>query len=355
MNQLLHRMISFIIQFLMCFFTPACFLAGITVAFLCGWIEYEVLKSLLPQKFETAIFYSVIAFETMKCLLVFLKYANPDDLRYHFTKTRLALISISLVCTMIFCFHSLYKPNEKEVRAEKKEQQKGFYEIEVAQISDAFDKEAANITAQYKAPIDEQTRLREKEKQNTFGSSKQFIGDRYRAYQAEVERLEDKQSSEIKDVQTRRQIALKEVSDAFVTNVKKAEKEAQSTLASGSPVLLSVIGIINFNQAPEEEHYILLVGILSLLLTIILESVIMVSFSVLAFQHAQDFNLQQQRRHINSTQKMNLQIIKEVLKNSHKVSSELMNTMLKNSKDQAQKIGKTIKENINSFFKNKSL
>lgn len=355
MNQFLQKAISFIIQFLMCFFTPACFIAGITVAFLCGWFEYEVLKSLLPQKFEPAIFYAVIAFESMKCLLVFLKYANPRDSRYSFTKTRSALISISLVCTMIFCFHSLYKPNEKEIRVKKIEQQRVFYETEVAQINEAFDKETANITAHYKALIAEQIRLREKEKLNTFGPSKQFIGNRYRAYQAEIERLEDKLSTEIKDVQTRRKIALKEVSDAFHTNVKKAEKEAQSTLSSGSPVLLSVIGIINFNREPKEEQYILLVGILSLLLTIILESVIMVSFSVLAFQHGQDFNLQQQRRNMNSTQKINQEILKEVLKNSQKLSNEFLDAAIKNSKEVAQKIGRTIKENINNLFKNKSL
>jgi len=263
------------------------FAIGLTVAIFSGVIEYKVFSELMPKGFKGLVFFVVLAFEVFKCYLGVLVVVDPITKESKIERVRWLLILVSLACTMVFCFDGMYQPNKDSVRQNVIAQITQLQDKDVEKINMIFDKQRELINGDYDPRIKEQERLREEEKKNVVKGS--FIGQRYNSIVKEIERLEKGKRNANADVENRRQAKLAEVSNKFELKMNQADQKSEALLESGSKLIISTLKILNGNGNVSDGQYILMVVILSLLLTVVIESLIMAVFTLLARAYGKEF------------------------------------------------------------------
>lgn len=318
---MIRKLLDIIITSFFKIFIPiiyvAFILAGIISALVSAFFEYEVFaelyqKNINNEKLYLSIpFLIVVAFEVTKVFLIFLnkQFTESGNTGYLtdkkiFLGLRYALITISVVATLIFSFYNLHNPEyENQKIAENTKIESRYDKLEM-NINDSYDKEKANRQQPY---IDDNViQQAEIDKQKTvyFRGSNEFRGEKY----DEATKLKEKNLEKIalisNEIEQARRIELNNLSEKLKIEINNSDLELKTSSSAGNKMLSATLQIVNMEAEFPQIQYIILIAFLSILLSIGLELIIWASFTVLAISHGEYFELYLNGKDLKAKHKM---------------------------------------------------
>lgn len=264
----MKSLVSYIINAMLPMFYLFFVISGFTAALVSGIIEYVIFKNLFPPESNIVLYVIipillVIVFETTKMFLVFYRdqYNNKDSSVSILSFLRPVLITISVICTLIFSFNKLYNPGEKNYKDEMIKNYKKSYLDNKTKIKSEIN--------YWKSVMDSER--------------KTGIGPRYRNAQEHFntlsQKLEELNQSYIKE---KNSLKLSRFS-----NRTTDQSFISSTLSSFSIILTN-------NENYSRRKYLMFITLLSILISIGLESIIIATFKVLSHDFKDAFKFDNQ-------------------------------------------------------------
>lgn len=277
-------------------------LAGIASAVVSALIEFDVFAELF-QKSSLNRFNSLIpalivfTFETSKVYLIYMNKSfkittNEHYLtdKRHFLTLRFALISISVLATLIFSFFNLHNPeydknisqtsNTYEIQREaKKVEVNALYDQQLSVLVEPIDEEIRNLDGRMTT-----------EEGYKFTGRQEYRGPRYN----EAKKLKNEAENRKRDIVSRiteeKITALNKVDADFETMLDNAEEKFTAFHESGNKMLSATLQIINLKTNFPQWQYLIIITFISIMLSIGLEYIIWAAFTTLAIDHTKKLN-----------------------------------------------------------------
>ena len=301
-NQSLNRFIGGVIRFFMnqfiCLVYILFLFAGVVCGVISGFIEYEVFAELYKKITGTGLpFFSiplliVFSLEITKIFLVFLdKQANLTNNegyisdRVTFNRVRILLIVTSGICTLIFSFYSLHNPEYEKQLGEKTREASSRYTEQLKQINTEFEKRMAGINAEVEMW---RQRLDTEAQQVINGVSE---GPRYKAYEKQYNQAIQNRDALRGELESNRLQQVKELNRAHEQKLTSVAESLKNSQTVQNKMLSATLQVLNSGPNYPQWQYLVTIVLISLLLTVALESVIICSFRVLAIYHGELFEL----------------------------------------------------------------
>ena len=272
--------------------------AGAVCALISGLIEYEVFAELYKKVSGTKLpFFSiplliVFSLETAKVFLVFFhKQASSTNNEGYlsdqsvFALVRVILFLISGICTLIFSFYSLHNPEYEKQLAKKTEEARTQHAEKLEQIDAAFQKRMTGINAE----VELWRQRLDVEAQRVINGVSE--GPRYKAYENQYNRAIQNRDNLRSELEAARLQQLRELNMAHEQNLADLAESLKSSREVQNKMLSAMLQVIHSSPNYPRRHYIVVIFLISLLLTVALESVIVCSFKVLAIYHGDLFEL----------------------------------------------------------------
>lgn len=351
----IQYIISETIKLVLPFIFLAFFIAGGTAIYISGVIEYHMLEALFPKS-VVGILVLVLTLECAKAALIFIDGLKKDNVEYlkirtYFSLLRYALITVSVLSTMIYSLYNLSNPTEGQVNSNEIAEARIAINEQKEEVNEIIEAELVRYSAKSDSDIFEINALIEIEKQNTFRSTNLFDGPRFKELKGEKIRLEEKHKIDFQDINDRRILKLESLDKDLETRIEHIKEKNKDFLKTGSPIILAALKVANLaTDEPNELQYIVFTVLMSLLLTICIELTIFAVFSIASIQYATGFNLILDGQALHDTHNT----VHETIKNAHssqkKTNHWANSTMLKDfidkaksfAQDQIDKIGKSI-------------
>jgi uncharacterized protein YxeA len=278
-------------------------MAGVLAALVSALIEYQVFSELYIKVTNTSGFFKliplflVIAFEVTKVFLIFLnkQYTQRNETSYlkdknHFLILRTTLIIFSVVATLIFSFYNLHNP---EFESQK--------QSELLKINNKYDKlkkdSDNSFTNQYQNQIlpyeddnkIQQDKINRQENIYKIGTT-DYEGQKWNeATNAKKENLKTI-TNIYANVEKERREKNGSIETERSKEINKIESSLQTSTKSNNKMLGATLQIFNGTVEFPQTQYLLLIGILSLLLSVGLEYIIWSSFTILSINHGEIFD-----------------------------------------------------------------
>ena len=272
--------------------------AGVVCGLISGLIEYEVLGELYKKVTGTGLpFFSiplliVFALEITKIFLVFLdkqaRLTNNEGYigdRATFNRVRMLLILISGICTLIFSFYSLHNPEYEKQLAERTQAASNRHTEQLKQIDMEFDKRMAGINAEVEMW---RQRLDTEAQQVINGVSE---GPRYKAYEKQYNQAIQNRDELRGELESKRLQQVKELNQAHEQKLASAAESLKNSRTVQNKMLSATLQVLNSGPNYPQWQYLVAIVLISILITVALESVIICSFRVLAIYHGELFEL----------------------------------------------------------------
>ena len=272
--------------------------AGVICGLISGLIEYEVFAELYKKVTGTNLpFFSiplliVFSLEVTKIFLVFLdKQANLTNNDGYisdqgtFNRIRILLIATSCICTLVFSFYSLHNPEYEKQLAEKTQALKNHYTEQLEQINTEFNQRTAGIDTEVEMW---RQRLDIEAQQVVNGISE---GPRYKAYEKQYNKAvenRDKLRGHHEETRLQQITALNQVHEQ---KLESTAEELKNSRTVQNKMLSAALQVLNSGPNYPQWQYLAAIVLISILLTVALESVIVCSFRVLAIYHGELFEL----------------------------------------------------------------
>ena len=272
--------------------------AGVVCGLISGLIEYEVFAELYKKVTGTNLsFFSlplliVFSLEVTKIFLVFLdKQANLTNNdgyisdRVIFNRIRILLISTSGICTLIFSFYNLYNPEYEKQLTEKTQALKNQHTQQLEQIDAEFNQRITGIDTEV-----EMWRQRlDIEAQRVINGISE--GPRYKAYEKQYNKAVENRDKRRGQHESDRLRQVTELNQAHEKKLKSAAEDLKNSKIVQNKMLSATLQVLNSGPNYPQWQYLVAIVLLSILLTVALESVIICSFRVLAIYHGELFEL----------------------------------------------------------------
>ena len=272
--------------------------AGVVCGLISGLIEYEVFSELYKKVTGTSLpFFSiplliVFSLEVTKIFLVFLdKQANLTNNdgyisdRVTFNRIRILLISTSCICTLIFSFYSLHNPEYEKQLTEKTQELRNHHTQQLEQVDTEFNQRMAGIDTEV-----EMWRQRlDIEAQRVINGVSE--GPRYKAYEKQYNQAVQKRDEQRGQHESDRLQQITELNQAHEQKLKSAAEDLKNSRTVQNKMLSATLQVLNSAPNYPQWQYLVAIVVISILLTVALESVIICSFRVLAIYHGELFEL----------------------------------------------------------------
>lgn len=302
----------------MAVFLPGLYLAfvlaaGTGCALVSGWIEYEVVKGLFSKNAEIIPVLIVVSAEVAKVYLVFLgKQYNKFEAYNSWDQwlgkiLRTALVVFSATATLLFSFYNLYNPDydealEKNTQALVKRHnskaetllQSQTQELELKQQACLNEKE--QIAEKYQSQIDHWLQKMQAE-ENIRDANGNFRGTDYINYEKHYNEAIQKRDAALSQIicntdsllakHARERKALDAEHDQKID--KTTEELKHSTEAANQYIANTLKVIYGGNDYPPQA-YLFCIALLSILISIALELIIWMTFTVLSVNHGNSFS-----------------------------------------------------------------
>ena len=284
-------------------------LAGIACALVTSVIAYDTVQQLFIKHPTVGILsiplLVVISFEVTKVFIIFLnkQYSDSKNEKYIKNKSlflfaRGLLIGISAILTLLYTFYNLDNP---ELGAKLDEEKAIINQAQDKQRSDInanYDRQIVNLNANYDnqiQPFKDEMKAQEKFRY----SNGEFQGPEWRAANQNVQQLNDKRNQALTNNENERTKALARVETERMTKIKEAETNLKMDNSTSNKMVHSMLSVVTSNPNYSKGFYLFAIFVLSILITIGLEFVIWSSFTVLAINHGDFFEVDLEMKHIN--------------------------------------------------------
>ena len=298
LNRFTGRIISFFMNQFICLVYIMFLFAGVVCGLISGFIEYEVFAELYKKVTGTHLpFFSiplliVFSLEVTKIFLVFLdkqaSLTNNDGYisdRTTFSRIRILLISTSGICTLIFSFYSLHNPEYEKQLTEKTQGLKSDYTQQLDQIDTEFKQRMAGIDTEV-----EMWRQRlDIEAQRVINGVSE--GPRYKAYEKQYNQAVQQRDEQRGQHASERLQQITELNRVHEQKLKSAAEDLKTSRTVQNKMLSATLQVLNSGPHYPQWQYLVTIVLISILLTVALESVIICSFRVLAIYHGELFEL----------------------------------------------------------------
>ena len=272
--------------------------AGVVCGLISGLIEYEVFAELYKKVTGTSLhFFSiplliVFSLEVTKIFLVFLdkqaSLTNNDGYisdRVTFNRIRILLISTSCICTLIFSFYSLHNPEYEKQLTEKTQELRNHYTQQLEQIDTEFNQRIAGIDTEV-----EMWRQRlDIEAQDVINGVSE--GPQYKAYEKQYNQAVQKRDEQRRQHESERFQQITELNGAHEEKLRNVAEDLKNSRTVQNKMLSATLQVLNSGPNYPQWQYLVAIVLISILLTVALESVIICSFRVLAIYHGELFAL----------------------------------------------------------------
>ena len=319
--------------------------AGVVCGLISGLIEYEVFAELYKKVTGTSLrFFSipllivplliVFSLEVTKIFLVFLdkqaSLTNNDGYisdRVTFNRIRILLISTSCLCTLIFSFYSLHNPEYEKQLTEKTQELRNHYTQQLEQIDTEFNQRIAGIDTEVEMwrqrldievqrvinGISEGPRYKAYEKQyNQAVQKRDELREHHESERlqqiTELNRVHEQKLRNVaanlknsRAVQKRDELREHHESERLqqITELNRVHEQKLRNVAANlknsrtvqNKMLSATLQVLNSGPNYPQWQYLVAIVLISILLTVALESVIICSFRVLAIYHGELFAL----------------------------------------------------------------
>ena len=272
--------------------------AGVVCGLISGLIEYEVFAELYKKFTGTSLpFFSiplliVFSLEITKIFLVFLdkqaSLTKNDGYigdRATFNRIRILLIVTSGICTLIFSFYSLHNPEYEKQLAEKTQVARNHHTEQLEQIDAEFNKRIVGINAEVEMW---QQRLDIEAQRVVNGISE---GPRYKAYEKQYNQAVENRNTLRGKHEAERLQQITELNRTHEQNLRSIAAELENSRTVQNKMLSATLQVFNSGPNYPQWQYLVAIVLISILLTVALESVIICSFRILAIYHGELFEL----------------------------------------------------------------
>jgi hypothetical protein len=321
-------------------------------------------------KFLSIPFLIVFALEMTKVFLVFLdkQYRSTDNKRYiedraFFIFLRRILVGISAFCTLLFSFYNLYNPEYENQVNKTANELNANYDKRQTNIQDAYDKRRIQINSEYEQQKEKQFEAEQKdvdywaklmdEERLNFGENKVWEGRTYRSYEKKWKERKEKQRQHQDELESKRleEIHALEQSYNQERNILMAgldnevmviKERLKSDSSSHNKIISAALQVINMKPDYPQWQYISCIGLISILLTLALESIIIGAFTMLAIKHGDLFEASIDRKIAEEEYREAVESIDEI----HNIDREsFMNKVLR----QKERVLRTLQKLRHSF------
>jgi|GEM_PF-5468929 len=333
------------------FFPILLLVFGSIAAGISGYIEYQVLNDLYPD--TIFIPYLVVVIESCKVILIF-NYGTSSDSKSASISTliRNGFIVLSIYCSAIYSIDKLNAPNEAIVM------NAAVLEIEEDRNSELIRLDALSNKVIFQQTKQDNIRLdllyakREKEKDNTFKGSKEYQGPKYKGYTQEIESLDRSIQLKAKDIQEYYNTQIEEVRIRSDSVIELAKKSSRLNTNGGSEILLASLSLLGEGNMANENHYIINIVMLSLLLVFILEGLIYYTFCSLAEEYGTVVQMGQEHAKRRVKGDFIRDDINEIYSSAKKNEEGYLNSRLNNIYRRIQKYHQSVVKDIRNYINN---
>ncbi len=263
--------------------------AGVVSVSASALIEYKVVSEFMSSKvdksFSLVAFFVVFAAEIVKVFSIYLNkwYTISEEESYTsgniYKPLRFALITLSVVCTMVFLFSELHNPEYEEQVNQAIQQANALYENRLANINADYEQRLEGISSQVKFWQQELA----KEVKNVQGRTS--IGARFEGYKLLYDESVRKLQSRRRRLEHERSERVGALERWHQQGIAKKKESLRTDTSSHNSLISDVLELINGTPLYPRQHYMLVIVVFSLLVSIVLELIIVYVFHVLAVEY----------------------------------------------------------------------
>ncbi|CAL2095768.1 conserved membrane protein of unknown function [Tenacibaculum sp. 190524A02b] len=358
MGKIIHNAIATFFKLFVPIVYITFILAGLACALVSALIEYQVFSELFKLSNSGTLLLSVsfllvFAFESTKIFLIFLhkQYSITGNSAYitdkrGFVGLRFMLIFISIVATLIFSFYNLQNPEYDKQLTLSKDDMQLQYQFDLKQLNNSFDTQIAIQIKSVDAAIQKYEQRMKAEQKHLFRDSKEYRGPRYLAAKEAKEKQEQLRIQLINDIDEKRRIAIKQLTLEKGEKLKQAKGDLTTFQNAGNKMLLATLRIVNMSNTFPDVQYVLIVGLISLMLSIGMEFIIWSSFTVLAIHHGDIFDFGIQTQKFKTASEASLDIDKTEAENWVKSAQQKAKIIVNGVRKQSKSTVNNIKDNL---------
>lgn len=339
--------------------------AGIGSALVSGLIEYEVFAELFPKNIkESSNFYLsipfliVVAFEITKIFLIFLNktYTESQNTAYLKSKRmffglRIALITISIVATLLFSFYNLHNPEYDNLLAKTKTEIEEDFMNQINRLNTSFDNQIDRQITPLNEDIQSYEGKMKTEENFKFKGRQEYRGPRYEEAKRLRTETENRRQQIIIELNKQRNQRISELNKLKNNKIEQQKSELKTSTSSGNKMLSATLQVINMEVEFPQIQYILVIGVLSLLLSFGLEYIIWASFTVLAINHGDYFEVDMQAKNLKSKHKVVNNSMEDMSQEEAKSFERSANKWLSSFKNDAREKSRQYMNQIKNVFK----
>lgn len=309
MRAIISRLIVGMFKVLVPLFYILFILAGIACGLVTSVIAYQTVKGLFPKDATVWIFsiplLIVISFEVTKVFIIFLnkQYSDSRNEKYLINKSlflflRGLLIAISGIFTLIFTFYNLDNPELEKKLDSKKVMINQSYDNQRNDINANYDRQIVNINNAYDNQIQPWKDEMKTQEQYKY-SNGEFRGPQWAAANQNVQQLNEKRNDALTKNQQARTKDLVQIEEKRIQAIDSIGKTLKTDNSSSNKMINALLEVITFNPNYNKGYYIFAICIFSVLISIGLEFVIWSSFTVLAINHGDVFEIDLEMKNLN--------------------------------------------------------
>lgn len=322
MRKIVSKIIVGIFKVLVPLFYIFFILAGLACALVTSVIAYQTVVELFPKNATVGIFsiplLIVISFEVTKVFIIFLnkQYSDSKNEKYLINKSmfltlRGLLIAISGILTLLYTFYNLDNPELDTRLAQQTEIINSANTQQRADINANFDRQITSINTSYDnqiQPFKDEMKAQEKFRY----ANGELRGPEWNAANQNVQQFNQKRNEALQANEQARITALNNLTSQSVTQISDAETKLKSNNASSNKMINSMLSVVTFNPDYSKGLYLFTIFVLSVLISIAMEFVIWASFTVLAINHGDFFEIDLEMKHLDEKHSMATETIEGI-------------------------------------------
>ena len=273
-------------------------LAGVASAIVSSVAEFEIIRAFYPQHgildVTTFAVLVVLVLEVVKVFLVFFNraYSNANSESYAavrpiFNSIRYTLVIISLISMQLFTLYGLNNPEYESQLARAQASLRASHNEHVGQINASFTSRKKDQFALDDADVQLWRAKMEFEMNNVVGRT--WEGKYFGSHKGRFEEAKKLQGDNQRQLEIERLNAVSRQDSAFRTELETVKGRLKTDPASQNRVLSAALQVINGGPEYGYWQYALAVMIVSVLLSVTLESTIWVVFTALAITYGDTF------------------------------------------------------------------
>ncbi len=351
MRILISKLIVGIFKVLVPLFYILFIFAGLACAFVTSVIAYQTVVGLFPKNATVGIisipFLVVVSFEVTKVFIIFLnkQYSDSKNEKYIpiksiFITLRGLLIAISGIFTLLYTFYNLDNPELNTRLTEQKQLISSATTQQRTDINSNYDRQSTAINTNYDnqiVPFKDEMKAQEKFRY----SNGEFRGPEWEAANQNVTQRNNERNTALAANEAARIKALNDLNTQNTNSVNEAEKKLKTDNSSSNKMVNAMLEVITFNPNYSKGLYLFAILVLSVLISVGMEYVIWASFTVLAINHGDFFEVDLEMKHLNEKHSIASDTIDGIqsrdLKSRLKKIVNLKNLWTRKAKDEVDK------------------